>query len=357
MAFIRVVLLVLVWTAVSSASVLNADSGRNVVVLHSGDDEMIVRISAELVALGYRPVLIDHPVGELTTSQVRDITSRYRAVALMNATASNEKVAIWVMDPAEGVVFLVETLDAHGKRTDAAMILKSVELLRATLLKTDRMTTPKTHRQRGEEAARRDSARARNAKRKRGASSDSGPTSRRERSIEVPGRVAVELGPSTSYGFSEFPATLQVFLGARVRLTGPLSLGIAGWFPTLPLKVETPDGSAKLWNSAVTVGPRLDVSPDVARWLIWLGASAGPLFSKMKGKGIPPNTDNQDRIAVAVMLLRAGFEAPLGSRARLHAALHLGWGVPRPVVRVGEFRVPWGNPLLGGVLGLSVTLF
>jgi hypothetical protein len=333
---------------VSLSATVQAEEQRNtVLVMHAGYDSMTVRLNAELIALGYHPVPIHYPPRKFSIEEVTSIIKAHRAVALINTTMMGDGVDIWIVDPGNGAISRAETMDSNGgDHSEASTFLKAVELIRAKLMKIDGpvKAADKT-------IAERESAREATIP---PATNQSNPAE--GSAAKDYRRFTMAIGPSVSYGFSELPATVQVMLGVHVRLIGRVGLSIVGLPPSAPSKVETRYGSAQVWNSAIVGGLNLDLlSPD-HRWIPWIGVLVGPHFSSTAGQGVLPYTSDSARMLVTLVCLRVGLNVVITERLALQAVLHTEWALPRPVIRVGEELIPWGNPLFGGALALVVNL-
>lgn len=317
-----------------------------VLVVHAGYNSMTIRLNAELIALGYHPVPIHHPRSRFSVVEARSIINAHRAVALINTTLMPSRVDIWVVDPLDGQVSLAETVDSRqGDQNEASMFLKSVELLRAKLMKIG--VVPKRDDDAEVKPTDDDTAAVTDADTASDADGDAPVETR---------RLSVELGLGVSYGFSHLPAAMQIGLGGHIRLVGRLGIDLFGLVPTFATQSDNEYGKARVWQSAVAAGFSIDTRPADRRVVPWVAALVGPHFTKMIGQATYPNTNGDDKVVVTVIYLRVGLSVALAKPLSLQAALHCGWTLPRPVVTIGEEDLPWGNPLFGGSLGLSFDL-
>jgi hypothetical protein len=316
----------------------------SVVVLHPGRDEATIRLAAELSALGYAPILLQHSTEALWIDQVRTIMTTYRAEALINATSIHDRVDIWVVDSkSDSMQLWVDTVDAV-KDSDASTILKSVETLRAGLMRIEgidfqgapvdfkHVTTVNA----GQGGAGSDRAKAFSAS---------------------PGRLSLAIGPAGTYGFGDLPAAWQIAVSGGVRIASRLSLMVVGFAPTAPMSFKNQYGSAQVWMGSLTIGLRADLRPPDKRWVPWAEFGVGPNFSRMKGQGNAPYSDGDDRAVVFEMLFRSGIRVWMNRRFSLEGSLHVGGCLPKPVVRVGEVRADYSVPLFGGTIQLAFDLF
>ncbi len=323
----------------------NEPGSNTVLVMHAGYDSMTVRLNAELISLGYHPLPIHYPPTQLTVDEASSIINAHKAAALINTTLMAERLDIWIADPVTGSISSSETVDSNnGTRKEATMFMKAVELLRARLMKIetpaeepapDESPASDVDPSRHEEAA--------------------GPAA--EPSRDLGRRTALEIGPSIIYGFSDFPVMLQISLGLHVRLVSRLGLDVLGLLPATPMKERTPYGTAWVRSGAAAVGLRVDLRSPERRWVPWLGALIGPCVLTMTGQGNGSYVNNAGRMTAGAVFVRLGMNIGLTHQLSLQTSLHLAWTFRRFVVDIGESRIPWGNPMLGGTLGLAVGLF
>lgn len=337
----------------------------SVVVLHSGQNETTVRLAAELSALGYSAVLLLHPSQAMWTDQVRAIIRNYRAAALINAASLKTRVDIWFPTPGTaGMQLTVDTVDAaEGGNNIAATILKTVEALRAGLMKMDGANPTRVADRNGKTYQNNINAPAQTEVRADGSfvpSYPRGKISRHKSSIPFvtdPGRLSLMLGPAMTYGFADFPPEWQIQLSLGVAFGRFLSITLSGFAPTAPLRFENEYGKARVWNGALLLGLKLGLRSNEKRLVPFIELGLGPHFSRMKGEGNPPYSNGDDRITVLETLFRFGLRVWFTSRIGIDSALHIGDCLPKPVVKVGEEDATFTRPLFGASVLLTVELF
>ncbi len=315
----------------------------SVVVLHPGRDESTIRLAAELSALGYAPILLQYPTQPLWIDQVRSVLTTYRAEALINATSLHKRVDIWIVDSkSENMQLFVDTVNAV-QNSDAATILKSLETLRAGLMRIEcvDMTRPP-----GDNFA---GANGRGTQR---GDADSG-----RKTSGHSGRFSLALGPAVAYGFGEFPVAWQIAASANLRIASHLFVALEGFAPTAPMSYKNEYGSAQVWTGSLRLGLRAYMRSPEKRVRPWAQFGIGPYFSRIKGFGVGDYSGNDDRTASFEMMLSSGIRVRMSSRFSLEAALFVADCVLRPVVKIGEVRAEYAAPLFGGAIQIAVDLF
>lgn len=308
-----------------------------VVVLHSGQNAMTVRLVAELSAVGCSSVLLLHSNDSLWADQVRDIMKPYRAAALINAVSLTTRVDIWI--PAygdDGTQLMVDTVDASEEKGDfAAIILKIVETLRADLMHLGK------------------------APEKIGAGPKDNATSlpKTAGTPPSPGRLSLALGPAVTYGFGDFPVQWQVLLSARLYVAPLLDVELFGIAPTLPATLATQYGKARIWSGSLIAGLRFRMRPPEKRAVPWAALGVGPHFARMKGDAVSPYIDGDDRTAVFEILFRLGLRLRLNQIFFMEIAVYTGDCHPEPKVVIGEKVASFARPLFGGTVQLGARLF
>ena len=340
-----------------------AESQIRVVVLHSGQTDAMVRLDAELRALGYRAVPVLHPKQSLWADQVRTILRANQAAVVINATSLSLRVDVWILSPkGRGQQLTVDTVEAAGgKDAAAATILKTVETLRAGLIPLEQPVSPRqvpAFRAGASETYSSDAS---------DRNEQDAPHSYPRGSIArtgggVPfsapaGRLTLAAGPSLTYGFADFPAEWQIVLSGRIIFGRHLGLTLSGYAPTAAMVLETSYGTAQLRNGSLLLGLQTALRPYEKQWVPWIEIGVGPHFTRMKGRGIDPYPDGDDRLVTFEILFRLGMRLRLSQRVALETALHVGDYLPQPTIRIGETVAEFSRPVFGGIIQLSLELF
>lgn len=246
-----------------------ADPPVIVLVTNHADARIVPLLRAELEAAGLTVITQDRGPLEISPSDLRDAARAHRAIAAFRILVSSERFEIWLADRVTGKVVLREVLvspSGEGRVTDIEIVLRAIELLRASLLELDA-----PHETRGE--------------------------------VEAPPEIltlatddtdASRFGVRVSGAFLYAPGGLDPGVGLVVDLRGRLydglGVGILGTLPVLPQSTSAPEGTADL--SVWTVGAYAAYRPHAPRALlqpsIAVGASA--LLVDIAGRPSGPRT-------------------------------------------------------------------
>jgi hypothetical protein len=313
-----------------------AESRGAVVVLHSGRGELAVRLAAELSAQGFRPTTAE-TIQNAGVEEMRSIASARHAVAVMQIADTGDRVSVWRRDPAGHLTMLQEVV-VPSKRGDAATLLafKSVELLRASLLDLrDEEARPPA-------AAEKQPPRPVITRPEPGA-----PGTPRD-------HLLVALQPAVTCGFGGLPPAAHVGAGVRARLWRRLGFALFGLIPTAPMKIDEPEGAARVLAGTLSPGLEVALMPPGRTPALSIGAGAGALFLGMKGAATAPNESRSVRVAAVLPHLAVALSVALSNIFRFRADLVAGWAAPRPVVRMLDRDVAsFGRPLLSAMVGLE----
>jgi hypothetical protein len=316
-----------------------------VVILSRTEDERPVLLQAELKALGYRSVTLFHPPKSLTPMETESILETNGGIALINITMSTTMVEIWVASRRlSGGGTLVETIDIEeGEDINPSTILKSVESLRASLMRFDNLNKrPYETEQRRVELHKH-------------APLQTDSDGKKEKKHRP--HFSFETGLSTTYGFSQFSPPVCLFLGGALSFINRISLDIDVIIPLYHMNAENKEARAEVWYGAAALGIRAYFVSQEQRVAPWVGASVGPSLLRIKGTALGPHDPHNDTIVTGVVLLRLGLDVRLSKRVALHLTVNTGWNLAKPRIEVGYKKVMFGNPLIGGTLGVAIGLF
>ncbi len=332
-----------------------------VVVLHFGQNETSVLLTAELSALGYVPILIDHPDQALWTDQIRVLLKNHNASALINATSLEKQVDVWTVDPESGDTRLVvTTVKSRGENmSEASMILKSVEALRAGLMIINSPKASESNVELQNEAPKVDEDRRVRTRRVRGSigsirNNDENSTNTQFKADLR--RLFLALGPAVNYGFGDFPPEWQLSAKGGIRVTDRIAVTIGGFLPTAPISKTTEYGIVEMRNSSFGAGLRLNLSPPYKRSSLWVELSAEAHFSRIKSNAIKPYISMDNRLAVFSPVFSAGLSVWLGNRSALETIIHVGDFMPEFVIVNIEDKAEYSKLLFGGALRLVFNL-
>jgi hypothetical protein len=271
-----------------------ADERPRVVVLGSPEEGGVAQLRAELGGLGFEVVTeaVDRSAcaegsgSACDREELEHVARRASAVAAIRLRRSRSGVEVGIVDRVTGKLVLREIrsgeLAAGGDRT---LVLRAVELLRASLLEVDA-----PHPSRGEVPITLSLRRAAELPEPAPAAATAapGPTPAASSPLAPPPhtatRAVAELGPSVFIG----PGGLAPMVHTRVALTlerGPL--GASAWvlLPALAARLEGPEGRADVRLAALAGGAQLALGPRAAPWSFPVGV--GGLAARVTASGTP----------------------------------------------------------------------
>jgi hypothetical protein len=328
---------------VSRAPHARAQTSPSVIaILCDPGDRFGRRVAAELEALGFRAVLVDAATAPTSRASLEASARKAGAMAAMRAVPSEHGVEVWIADRVTGKTVLRQvSTDGGAPDPEAALAIRAVELLRASLLEVTLPSAPA-----GEIAG----------------------TDELREMMQLPSYPEPEKTVIPRLRFSLAPGVLASPGGAGVAAS--LDVGVA-WMPSehvgvaafagIPLtrpKVEGAAGSVDL--SAVLAGAAVRFlfttrastwapTADLGLMAVWLKSSG---TSKTGGDG------GDSSAVTAAPFARAGLAFAPGSQLRLRTDLLvgvIGQGVSLRVA--GEEMATWGKPFFLGSAGIDFGWF
>jgi hypothetical protein len=299
------------------------------------------RLRAELVALEFDVVTEELlPLEPMRESLEAATRVRY-AVAAMRVLSAPPGVEVWVMDRATGKAVLRESVLSAGD-DESIVAVGAVELLRASLLEVHapdfvpRNVPPPSP-------------------------APSPPPPARPPPVSVPAqprRFWLALGPALAISPGGLGLTPHVDLGASVRRTEALAIVARFIAPTVPARVDAPEGHASILLSAATLGADLLLASHSSSVRPRVGAGVGVLWVHMEGDASGAFIGRGDAVLSALGTVHGGLLVRLGDGVRLFFDATLALAAPRPVARFADRQVAsWGQPALLSTVGLQVALF
>jgi hypothetical protein len=308
-----------------------ADDAQAILVVRvAGDERIVSRARAELVALGYNVVVMSAAGG--VPEPLKSLASARQAHAALRSTPSNTGIELWVGDPSTGRTAFEEVVALETtERNDQLLALRATEVVRARLIES--LISPRP----------------------------------REQSIErdVPPEPApvldshnrhVLLSLEAGAGYLEHQQRLDGgFHGTFALRTSPHRSFALSAFLVLPLeKARLAGESGDATVDARIVGIGLEYVPVQQPFRAAFGGGAGLASIGFEGEAEPPLEARTGSIATAILSAHVAATVDVGWRVRLRPALMVAWSVPRVVVRIaGQEEAAWGQPLFLGTIGLE----
>ncbi|MCU0674264.1 MAG: hypothetical protein MUE69_15875 [Myxococcota bacterium] len=237
-----------------------------VLVTNHADARVVPLLTAELEASGVTVRTLDRGAHEITPADLRAVARDRGAVAAFRVLIAAGRFEVWLADRMTGKVVLREVLLSHGGShvDEVEVVLRAVELLRASLLELDAPLPS-----RGEVAAPPELVQFVSDERGRS-------------------RFGVRLGTAVLYAPGGLDPGLVLRADLRARIVEGFGFGVIGALSILPLRVTAAEGSASLTPSMVggyvswgPHAPRARLRPSLA-----IGASA--TFVDVTARAEPP---------------------------------------------------------------------
>jgi hypothetical protein len=361
------------------------DQGFILLVRSAGDEGVVARVRAELIASGFRIVELRRD-DRLERLSLSDLARKQGATAAVRINAHDPQIELWVAraDVDAGVS---ERIVADSKNTnDAVLALRTTEALRAHGLRIEpiapseadnsqknpnsgrksdsRPSLVPATRERKPAAAKPASAAGSTAQ-KPDDNSDATNSPEDSGSVDVSDvsagtasfgsrKLSFELAPAIISSPGGLEPAFDVWTSGRFALYPRWTLGVVALVPTLPQTVRGTEGSANVWTFL------LGVSSDVhlvqaARWEFSLGAGVASAMTLMRGKASGSEYVSTLDIEFATApFAQTALHFTLSERFRVFARGMAGATIPEVSVHFGEREVAhWGQPFAVVSLGVE----
>jgi hypothetical protein len=310
-----------------------------VVIAGDRDEPVIERLAAEIRTLGFEPVFRVVPAESDVPSALADAARAGDAVAALHLAPAGESVRVWLVDRVTGRTVLWEVAaDPATEASNALLVLRVVELLRASLLEIRLASAPP---------------------------GDVTPADEVENLVpaapepdEPASRLGIELGPAVLAGRFDGAPALAVHLGVSLRLHDLVGVSLLGLIPALPLEVSAEEGEARVHAGLLAAGVRLTFAEAGDRWLPCVEAGGAAGFADVRSDAEPGYDARSGWVASGGPFLRAGVAVALVPAVRLRFDLLAAWMLPATRVRFdGREVAAWGPFLLDAGLAVEVMVW
>lgn len=304
-----------------AASIARAGGAVRIAIAREGMPAPVAtRLEAELAALGFE--VVDAGGGE--RSGLADIARRAGAAAVVRAVPSASGMEVWVesrTSPGKRAVVLIEP--ARGPE-DATIALRTVEVLRASLLDVPaRSALPAT------------------------------PPPPDVAPPPLP-RFGVELGPAVLASPGGLGPAPALALGAR-WMPGFVGIGMTALIGLYPSHVSAAEGTVALHSVLVGAGLRAAARIGGGRVMPSAELGIGGVWLRATAEAQPGYVAQNGSRVFALPYLRAGLAVALGAHVAVRADLLAGIVAPTPQIVFGDrVGADWGSPLLAPSLGLDL---
>ncbi|WP_437275216.1 hypothetical protein WME90_28685 [Sorangium sp. So ce375] len=329
----------------ASADETQSEAPSTIAVLCAPGDRFGLRVIAEIESLGFRAELLDPAAAPASRASLEASARAVGAIAAIRAVPTERGVEVWITDRVTGKTVLREMVDDGGTPDrDAALALRAVELLRASLLEVALPAPPP-----GEVPA------TPEIREKMRVPSPAAPPPPAERASPA---LRLSLAPGVLLSPGGFGAAVDIHLGLAWMPSE--HVGAIG-FAAIPLtspRIERPQGSADLSVLLAGGGARFLLAARASPWAASadLGLAAVSLWSTgVASAGFRASGS----AAVAVSPFASfGLSFALTPTFRLHAAV-LASGVLQGVsVQFAQHETAtWGKPFILSSAGIELGLF
>ncbi len=311
---------------------IRAEERPRVVVLDDGQASLAERMRAELVTMGFDAVKVSLPPGSGSFAQLDAITREHQAVAAIRLVTEGESAQALLFDRTTGKT-VSRRLD--GGADQAALGLRSVELLRASLLELALPDAP-----RGDIAP---------SPQLLGAAGVPKP------SPALPRRpvAAVEVGLGALGSTGGLPIAPALSVSISALATRVLRVGAFGLIPLNAMKHDATEGHSD--TRVLLLGSDLRYELQRRSWLAQFGAGVSLTILSTEGRGSGGlYAANSATRASAGTYLRVGvgYELTRGFAVRLDAAGGM-LAHPFAIDYAGREAARWGSLWLAGWLTME----
>lgn len=327
--------------AAAAAAAPSAQGAPRIVLV---TDERGTRVAAmlrsELKALGMDVVEQAQPANEVLP---RDLTAAARnggAIAAFRVLVAPSAVEVWIADRVTGKVVLREVLPQGVGSTveDSVVVLRAVELLRASLAEVEAPHPP-----RGELAA--------------------PPGSERITGFpDSAERFSLTLAPAGLFSPGGAGGSAALLAAFGWRASRWWSLGLLGGASLTAAKVVSPEGTVAIWSRWLGLELAVATPPGSAsgRWRVRVGVGGALVATDLRGH-LAPSSAGLYRTSENVLLspaltLSTGLSYRLSRNLRLGATLCAAapWRSPTIVI-AGRDAATYGAPIIAAAIGVEAV--
>ncbi|XXX81575.1 hypothetical protein WMF30_22725 [Sorangium sp. So ce134] len=322
---------------------------RIVVVAPAKEDRVSLRLQAELRALKFEVPEVEIAADPPSRERLEEVARDKDAVAAVRIAPSSDGVEVWLVDRMTGKTVLRElvTDDTRSSSGGAALALRVVELLRASLMELDAPRHPA-----GEVAPppliRELMAPPRADTPAPAPGADLSPPRR--------GAFSIELGPALLFSPGGMGPWGLLSAAAHYEPSEEVGASVFALIPVVSSRASGPEGVATARVGLVGAGISGVVAPSGSPWRFAVGAGVSAVWMRLEGRSSDRYQGSTEDLLTAAPLLRAGLGAAITPRLRVRADALCGVAILVPVVKfAGRHVATWGVPLIAPSLGLELV--
>jgi hypothetical protein len=344
--------------AVCVCSRAGAEGRPRIVVLDGHGDGAVAQLRAELEAIGF-DVIADEHTEAAGHQQLEQVARSASAVAAIRLVRSRSGVEVWIADRATGKLVLREVMSAElAAGGDRTLVLRAVELLRASLLEVD-----EPHPPRGDAPVTKGLREAAHLPERRTATkaaAEQPPAPAHPLPEQEPASRARALHPTLELGPAVFvsPGGLAPMLHARLALDlGVGRFGATVWMllPTIFDRLAGPEGTVDVRVFLPAAGGRVELGPRRVPWSVVLGTGAA--LAWIETRGYPASNAYAGHIETALTggpYLSTAFSYAVAPFASVDASVTGGLLLPpQHIFLGGRDAAHFGPAYLSASVGIS----
>jgi hypothetical protein len=311
-------------------------------------DSFGMRLAAELRELGFDALLIALEGEAASGASLEGSAREAGAVAALRVVPSGEGVEVWIADRGTGKTLLREIEDT-GADPDPALVLRTVELLRATLLEISVPETPAAEAPSTAEGARElDVPPPRVIAARRGAPSEAPPLA----------TLRFALAPGFFFSPGGFGPVPALGVGIDWRLSENAGFAVLGTIPLASAGIERPEGMVSLtvWTAGAAV--RLFLAEPQSPWAPSIDLGALVLSVESVGYAEKGYVAGSSSAWAGAPFARVGLAHSLAPPVRVRTDLLVSALMQGVSVRVADREAAtWGEPMVLLSLGVDAGWF
>jgi hypothetical protein len=271
-----------------------------VLVTNHQDAAIIPLLRSELESLGLIVETVDTGQAEVIARDLRRAAHDRNAIAAVRVLVSSGVVEVWIADRVTGKVVLRDVLaqDADSKVSETTVVLRVVELLRASLMEVEAPHAP-----RGEVA----------------------PPPALYKVVGFPeqtGKLRLELGPAVIVSLGGVSASLAAAFAAGYRLSSYFTAEGLGAVSLTSGNMTRAAGKAQVYSRAGSLGLEAHTHAAASPWQPFVRVGIGLLSLSSRGEANTPFVGYQRDDTGLAVLAGVGMRYRLTRNIALSAALH-----------------------------------
>jgi hypothetical protein len=270
-----------------------------VLVTNHRDAAIIPLLRSELESLGLTVETVDRGEAEVIPRDLKRAAHDRNAVAAVRVLVSTGVVEVWIADRVTGKVVLREVLPqaADSKVSESTVVLRVVELLRASLMEVDAPHAP------------------------RGEVAPPPPLYKMVGYPESSGKLRLEMGPAVVLSAGGVGPSLAAEFDVGYRMSNHFTLDGFGAMSIIPGEISGAEGTAEVLSRIFALGMEAHTPASGSTWQPFARASLGLLSLSSKGDARTPYVGYQRDDAGLAVLVGFGTRVHLTRNLAISATI------------------------------------